>query len=356
MNQSTQTNPLKKARTLLQRWNKLQQTQPNIRIRNAAYQLDVSEAELLATQCGETVTRLKPDWSGILYDLKSLGTVMVLTRNDSAVHEKIGRYNPLNIIANQARLVTDELEIRLMLEQWHFAFAVQEDTSRKQRFSLQFFDVAGVAIHKVYLTENSDQQAFNAVVRKFRHSDQSRIIKIQPSDNSIHNDTNVSVDAFRQYWRYLKHPQDFETMLTRFKVSRFEAMALAGTEFVQPVDPVIFLEFIKTLTEIKLPINLMVQNQGAIQIHKGSLHHLKLTGPWLNILDKIFNLHLLQETINNMYIVEKPMVTGKINTLELYNAAGENILILSGENDADNDEDPRWFDLIQSLPAKKEAA
>lgn len=356
MNQSTQTTCLKDVHSLRQKWKELQQTQPHIRIRNAACQLGVSEAELLATQCEETVTRLKSDWPEILYDLKSLGTVMALTRNDSAVHEKIGLYNPVNIIANQASIVTDELEIRLMLEHWDFAFAVQEDAPKGQRFSLQFFDVAGVAIHKVYLTDNSDQQVFNAIVRKFRHPDQSRIIKTQSLDIHINSDTEVSVDALRQYWRKLKHPQDFETMLTHFKVSRFEAMALAGAEFVQPVDPIVFLEFIKTLSEITLPVILTVQNQGAIQIHKGSLHHLKLTGPWLNILDEGFNLHLLQETINTMYIVEKPMATGKTNTLELYNATGQNILTLSGENDSANYEDPRWIDLIQSLPAKKEAA
>jgi len=356
MNQSTQNIRLKDVHSLRQKWKKLQQTQPPIRTRNAACQLGVSEVELLATQCEETVTRLKSDWPGILYDLKSLGTVMALTRNDSTVHEKIGLYNPVNIIANQACIVTEELEIRLMLEHWHFAFAVQENTSRGERFSLQFFDVAGVAIHKVYLTDNSDQQAFNALVRKFRHPDQSRIIKIQTIDIHINRDTEVSVDALRQYWRHLKYPQDFETMLTHFKVSRFEAMALAGAEFVQSVDPIVFLEFIKTLSEITLPVILTVQNQGAIQIHKGSLHHLKLTGSWLNILDEVFNLHLLQEAIAYMYIVEKPMATGKTNALELYNATGKNILTLSGENDSANYEDPRWINLIQSLPVKTEAA
>ncbi len=356
MNQSKLTSGWNKRDDLMNKWNELRRAQPDIRIRNAACQLGVSEAELLSAGFENTVTRLKPDWSGILSDLKLLGTVMTLTRNDSAVHEKTGTYSSLNINAAQASLVTETLEIRLMLEQWHFVFAVQEDTSTGRRFSLQFFDGAGVAVHKVYLTDESDQQVFNAVVRKFRYPDQRQIINTQSSENILHKDAKVSGDVIGHYWRQFKQPQDFETMLSRFNISHFDALDLAGTEFVRPIDSDVFIEFLKTLAEISLPVKLMVKNQGAVQIHKGAIHNLKMTGPWLNILDEFFNLHLLQKTINNMYVVEKPMASGKINSLELYNAAGHNILIISGVNDSANDEDPRWVDIIQSLPEKKEAA
>ena len=42
---------------LAERWQALKQDNPNVRIRNAAEVLGVSEAELLATRIGQGVTR-----------------------------------------------------------------------------------------------------------------------------------------------------------------------------------------------------------------------------------------------------------------------------------------------------------
>ena len=60
------------------RWKELLSRDPRLRIRNAAARLGVSEAELLATRCGETVRRLRPEIREILQELPSLGRVMAL--------------------------------------------------------------------------------------------------------------------------------------------------------------------------------------------------------------------------------------------------------------------------------------
>src|SRR5690606_40046076 len=59
--------------SLKERWNALQQTNPHLRIRNAANELGVSEAELLATRCGEGVTRLRPEFKELLSQIETLG-------------------------------------------------------------------------------------------------------------------------------------------------------------------------------------------------------------------------------------------------------------------------------------------
>ena len=63
-------------------WESLKQEQPHLRIRNAAQKLGVSEMELLATNIGSNVTRLRPEFKEILLEIESLGKVMALTRND----------------------------------------------------------------------------------------------------------------------------------------------------------------------------------------------------------------------------------------------------------------------------------
>ena len=59
----------------------------------------ISEAQLVAAYVGESVVRLRPDVETFLDGAPSLGEVLALTRNESAVHEKIGpfenaKFNP----------------------------------------------------------------------------------------------------------------------------------------------------------------------------------------------------------------------------------------------------------------------
>ncbi|MEO6848185.1 MAG: ChuX/HutX family heme-like substrate-binding protein, partial [Chthoniobacterales bacterium] len=78
--------------SLKDQWTALQQSEPKLRIRDAATKLGVSEAELLATRCGEGVTRLEGDWAEMVKQFSTLGEVMCLTRNEYAVHERYGSF------------------------------------------------------------------------------------------------------------------------------------------------------------------------------------------------------------------------------------------------------------------------
>ncbi|HEY0257554.1 MAG TPA: ChuX/HutX family heme-like substrate-binding protein, partial [Candidatus Methylacidiphilales bacterium] len=74
------------------RWSELLKKIPKLRIRDAATELGVSEAELLATRCGISVTRLEGNWGELIKKFPKLGEVMCLTRNEAAVHERYGTF------------------------------------------------------------------------------------------------------------------------------------------------------------------------------------------------------------------------------------------------------------------------
>ena len=98
-----------------------------MRIREAAETLRVSEAELLATETGATVTRLEPKFIEILQELHVLGRIMALTRNDEIVHERKGEYVNVEIISGHRQMglaVNDDIDLRIFFDRWHFAFAV----------------------------------------------------------------------------------------------------------------------------------------------------------------------------------------------------------------------------------------
>jgi hypothetical protein len=45
-------------------------------------------------------------------------------------------------------------------------------------------------------------------------------------------------------------------------------------------------------------------------------------GPWLNVLDPGFNLHLREDLIASAWIVRKPTADGVVSSLELFDAGG----------------------------------
>jgi putative hemin transport protein len=129
---------------LKEKWEALKAENPHIRIRNAAAQFGVSEAELLATSirrsnCFET------GFSGILTEAEQLGKVMALTRNDECVHERKGTYLNGDFSSPHAQLfVGEDIDLRIFLNHWKFAFAVVEGDKK----SLQFFGKDGLAFIK----------------------------------------------------------------------------------------------------------------------------------------------------------------------------------------------------------------
>ena len=115
--------------TLKIQWTKFKEENPKVRIRDAAKALKTSEAELLATDCMDTVTRLDVDFGDFLTnEIPSLGKVKALTRNDEVVHERNGEYlNPsFGKNAHIGLFVGEDIDLRIFLHHWTFTFAVSE--------------------------------------------------------------------------------------------------------------------------------------------------------------------------------------------------------------------------------------
>ncbi len=144
---------------LKDRWTEFREENPKTRIRDAARQLGVTEAELVATSMGETTTRLGGDFREILKAVPTLGYVMALTRNDALVHERKGVYQKVSFNEHVGLVQGPDIYLRLFMSSWQFGFAVSENDPH----SLQFFDTHGEAIHKIYLTDQSDKAAYDTI-------------------------------------------------------------------------------------------------------------------------------------------------------------------------------------------------
>ncbi|WP_315981522.1 ChuX/HutX family heme-like substrate-binding protein [Aliamphritea spongicola] len=126
--------------TLQQRFTQLMAAEPEIRRRDIAHKLEVSEAALIDQQCGVQSVRLNDQFADMIRAMPALGYIMTLTRNEYAVHERKGIYDNVRIGGPMGLVITEDrkIDLRIVLSRWAFGYAVREETARGDRFSLQF--------------------------------------------------------------------------------------------------------------------------------------------------------------------------------------------------------------------------
>jgi len=330
----------------------------NARHREIAQRLGLSEAELIAAHAGAhaqeesplKATALRAEWPQIIEALPSLGTVMALTRNESCVHEKVGVYQEVSGQHGVGLVLGREIDLRIFYTQWAFGFAVEErlNDGAMQR-SLQFFDAQGVAIHKVFLKPQSELAAYAALVQRFAGAATAVSVKAAPPEKPETSDVEIDVQGLRAAWASLRDTHEFFGLLRKFGVSRTQALRLADPSFVQPLGLSAAQEVLSHAAQSGASIMVFVGNPGMIQIHTGPLQKVSVMGPWLNVLDPGFNLHLREDHIHAAWLVRKPTVDGLVTSVELFDAQGNTIAMLFGERKPGQREHCDWRELLGTL-------
>lgn len=345
------------ASDIIARWNALKTAEPRLRAKDIADRLAISEAELIASACdGQTVIRLREDWEGIFTALESLGRVMALTRNDAAVHERHGVYRNVSFTAFNGLVVDEEIDLRIFHKRWASVFAVPVANSQGTLHSLQFFDKAGAAVHKVYLKDPAREDAYRALVDRFRHENQAPGVEVRtelPSEDTVSID-RIDRDAFLADWAALEDTHDFFPFLRKHKAKRTDALDIARGRFAWEMPSDAAKRMLLLASERAVPIMVFVGNPGMIQIHSGPVKRVKEMDAWINVLDPEFNLHLRQDLAASSWVVEKPTKDGVVTSLELYDAAGTQIVTFFGARKPGKPELPAWQHLIADLRAQSE--
>jgi putative hemin transport protein len=338
--------------TLAERWRSFRAAHPKVRIRDAAAQLGTSEAQLLAVSSGKVV-RLKWPFERLLPELSSLGRVMALTRNEAAVHEKRGVYLNPEVMGSNGVVHGEEIDLRLFFKSWHLGFAVEEEGKR----SLQFFDVHGAAVHKIFLEEGSDGAAWEALVKRYGMDDGAELSVLpgSPPRNTARPDEAVDVGALRAAWKSLDGPHDFFGMLRKLELERTQALRLAGEEWAVAVAPSAFDGLLESVAGAGVPVMIFVGNRGALQIHTGPVQRIVRMKEWINVLDPAFNLHLRTDLVSEAWVVRKPSREGQVTAIELYDAPGDLVLQMFGQRKPGVPERDDWRAQVEALtvPARE---
>ena len=330
------------------------------RHRDIAEQLRLSEGELIAAHVGASsddpnvilqATRLRPDWPNTIASLEPLGEVMALTRNASCVHEKTGVYRKVSHQKHVGLVLGGEIDLRAFYQQWAHGFGVVEQTEQGVQRSLQFFDVEGTAIHKVFLKPGSNVDAYTGLVAHFADNDQAAGICTQaPVARSAElPDTAIDVAGLHKAWDSLRDTHEFFGLLKRFGVTRTQALRLAEPKYVQQVEADDCQSLLQAAAADGVSIMVFVGNPGMIQIHSGPIKKVAVMGPWVNVLDPGFNLHLREDHIASAWVVKKPTVDGLVTSLELFDAQGDTIAMFFGDRKPGKRELCEWRALIENI-------
>ncbi|MGH8046632.1 MAG: ChuX/HutX family heme-like substrate-binding protein, partial [Chthoniobacterales bacterium] len=234
-------------------WADLRQAEPRLRIRDAAAKLGVSEAELLVTV--PAVTRLRPEWPELFDAFKTLGRVMCLTRNEHAVHERKGVFREIGFFGGGAmgQVVGPDIDLRLFLMQWTAAFAVRKDEETGANDSIQIFGADGLAMHKVFLQEESDRVAFDALIAEFKADEQGFVAAPVEVPAAELPDSEIDREGFVAAFRAMEDTHHFFGLLRKFKAGRVQALRLLGPEFTVPLKTDVCGEVLRRASAEKLP-------------------------------------------------------------------------------------------------------
>ena len=341
-------------------YHELLKEQGKLRQREMADKLSVSEAEIVDGQLGVKSIRLTPDFPSLLQALPDIGYIMNLTRNPFAVHERKGCYQNVRVTGPMGLVIANDkkIDLRLFLSHWKHVFAVKEETKQGDRHSLQFYDRAGTAIQKIYLQPESSLEHYLQLLNKFVSTEQETPLEIlpEPAKKPFANKDDVDKESLINDWKAMTDVHQFIHLLRKHNVDRQDAFQLVGNEYAEAFAPEMLQKLLTTIAETELPIMCFVGNQSAIQIFSGTIQTVKPLGPWLNILDPEFNLHLLESGIAHAWVVRKPTVDGIVTSLEFYDAEGNQVVQFFGKRAEGQDENTQWRELAESVTKTNIAA
>ena len=345
---------------LSQRWASLRAEQPKLHPRDAAQKLNVSEAELVATNVGKGVTRLKEGstaYNALFDRLYELGQIKAITRNENAVLERVGtvkqaRLNEENRVIPGTGFAGGPIDLRFGMRNWRAAFAVvQAGREGKQSRSLQFFDTQGNAVHKVYLDNEAGIAAFDKLVADFKAPDQIAALQVEKTmaKPPRKNLAEVDVKELRASWNELTDVHEFPRLLKDTGITREQALELIGKESAYRISAQSAKTLLENAAKKSQPIMVFVSNAGMTQIFSGNINKLMASEGWYNVLDPDFNLHLRDSAIDHGWVVKRPAKDGMITSVEFYDANGEQVVNFFSRRDRNKEESSTWREIVASL-------
>jgi len=313
--------------------------------------MGISEAELTSLRVGHDAGRMDVDARTLLTALEKVGVTKSITRNDYAVHEQMGRYENQHLNGHAGLILNPrELDLRLFLQHWLHIFCMTESHPKGDRHSIQFFDAQGTAVHKVYTTDETDMDAWHALIAHYR-SAENPALELVPAVKAEEKTQAASGDIDSE-WRAMTDVHQFFQLLKRHNLSRQQAFKAVGDDLAYRVDNGSLAAILEAARDQQNEIMIFIGNAGCVQIFTGQIKSVRPHGEWINIFNSRFTMHLIESAIAESWVTRKPTKDGFVTSLELFAADGSQIAQLFGQRTEGQPEQSVWRDQISALGQK----
>lgn len=361
------------APNLAERWAALRAEQPKLQVRDAARALGASEAQLLATNLGQGVTRLQADGNTpreIMRAALDLGVVQAITRNENGVIETTGTASKFKQAGDKSEqgeakqkdpeqearerniaggYLGGQIDLRFHFENWKYAFAVaQPGRDGKLTRSLQFFDAQGDSVHKVYLRNDAGVPVFEQIVARFRLPEQSGELAVRAAVPRAAEkpDGEIDLKEFQLAWKEMTDVHQFAQIMREFHLTREQALRLAPAGQVERVAPQALRALLEGAAKEKVAIMVFLGNDGLTQIYSGKVEKTMEAGGFFNVLDPDFNLHIRDTALRSGWAVKR----GGVTSVEFFDNDGVQVLSFFGVRERGKAQPQAWQDLVDRLP------
>lgn len=340
--------------SLKERYEEVIRRNPRLRIKEYADLLGISELELLASNLHDPCVKLKESPIEIYKELPKLGRVMVLARNENAVHERKGTFGKVQVHGSTGLVLGEDIDLRVFFDDWKYVYNVEKEHNGKILRSIQFFNKYGKPTQKIYLTDDSNEEEYQKLIDTFK-SDNTTIPTVENGEKpKVYNKAeDIDFDEALSEWTNLSDTHNFQTILDTQKIKRLELVKRAPDNLAYRVYNDAVLDILHTAAERKVPIMVFVANDDIVQIHTGEIKNIRLIENWTNVLDENFNLHLRNDLIAETYVLFKPTNDGVVTSLELYDMDGELAITFFGKRKPGIPELPEWQAIIGELEKAK---
>lgn len=337
------------------RYELLCQQQPSLRTRDAARALNVPEAELIAACVNDNSFHLDNRPEALLTALETVGEVLVVTRNETAILEKKGYFKGLTFNTqnglNTAQSNNSGIDLRLLLNSWRYGFLVIEERHIGRNKSLQFFDRKGQAVQKIYMTQNSNEPAFAKIISQFISSQQPTYLDLVPEKASeqLMPERDIKWHKVRKNWQEMQSSHDFFQLLIGTNVTRQQAYDNVGRDLAYEILPNALQHLCELAIREQQSLAFAVGNNGAMQFHNGTIQKTNEYGRWFNILNEDFNLHINTNRLTQAWVIRKPHKAGPITSVEFFDDNDHLALQISIERKEGTPEPTQWRELVSQL-------
>jgi putative hemin transport protein len=154
----------------------------------------------------------------------------------------------------------------------------------------------------------------------------------------------------RGRWEGMTDVHQFFGILRALDLRRHEALDMIGEDLAWRVDRDTIPALLQQATDETTPIMCFVGNHGCIQIHSGAVANIKAMGPWINVMDPTFHLHLRLDHIASVWVVRKPNSDGHVTSVEAYDDRNRMIIQFFGKRGEGRREREDWRLLAERLP------